>query len=184
MERNSRFVVGQEAGTSARSNKERGMPRVWLLRLVVATVMIAAGVGSAQTYDATLYPGFLPDPLRLSYVSGGGVDAGNLADAYGYPCAGWIARVPDHVVRVTRPFDYLRIFADGTGDTTLVLHNPATNETFCDDDSHGNGQPELVMTRLAPGEWHIFVGSYWRDEMHPYELTITEFSSRYALGLW
>lgn len=184
MERNHKFAVGQNAGASARTTRKEGRWYALRLRLVAAVVMLCTGAAIAQAYDATLSPGFVPDPVRFSYVSGGGNDARNLWNEHGRPCVGWIASFPDHVVRVTRPFDYLRIFVDGAGDTTLVLHNPRTGETFCDDDSYGNGQPQIVMNRLAAGEWHIYVGSYWRNEMHPYELFITEFSNASALGFW
>lgn len=151
-----------------------------MLRALIATAVLVVGTASAQSLDFALSPGFWPDPHRVSYVSGGPVNAGNLFDKYGFPCAGWIARSADHVMTLTRPFNYLRISAESRGDITLVLYNPRTGERFCDVPANGNGRPEIVMNYMTADTWWIYVGSYWRDDMHAYDLSVSEFSARTA----
>jgi hypothetical protein len=145
------------------------------LRNIVVVIGLLSTTAVAQSLDFVLSPGFWPDPHRVSYISGGQVNAFNLTDKYGYRCAGWIARMPDHVMTISRSFNYLRIHADSWGDVTLVLYNPRTGERFCDDTV---GTPEIVMSNMTADEWWIYVGSYHRGEMHDYELAVTEFSQR------
>lgn len=142
--------------------------------LLALTIALLTSTGTARTF--TLAPGFWPDPYRTSYVSGGSVNAFQLRDAYRESCAGWIAHAPDHVMTLTRPFHYLRITAESRGDITLILFNPRTGERFCDDGSWQIGRPEIVMDYITADEWWIYVGSFFRDEWHSYDLTVSEFT--------
>jgi hypothetical protein len=138
-----------------------------------ALLLLAAVASTALARDFWLDPYFWPDPHVETYVSGGTerIDG----------CPGYVARQPDHIMVLTDDFDYLRLFVDSGGeDTTLVLHQPSTGDTFCDDDGYGNRQPQIVMDYITEGEWHIYVGSFWPDELHPYALHVTEFRPQAA----
>lgn len=160
---------------------ERNSATPRMLRTLIVAIALSAATAAAQSLDFALAPGFWPDPHEVSYVSGGSVNAGNLVDTYGYACGGWIARSADHVMTITRPFDYLRITAESRGDITLVLYNPRTGERFCDSPLYGSGRSEIVMDYISSDVWWIYVGSRRRDGMHAYDLTVTEFSPRAAL---
>lgn len=152
------------------------------VKTLMLTLLTMGSAAFAQSLDFTLYPGFYPDPHRVTYISGGTVDASNFVDVYGYRCEGWIASSPDHVMRLTSPFGYLRMFAESSADLTMVLFNTRTGEVFCDDDGHGGLQPEIEMSYITADEWWIYVGSYYWNERHPYTLTVTEFSTDLAYG--
>ncbi len=164
-----------------RHHIERKPAMATMLRALIVAVVLVIGTASAQSRNFALSPGFWPDPHRVSYVSGGSVNAFNLSDSNGYLCGGWIASSPDHVMTLTRPFTYLRIAAESRGDITLVLYNPRTGERFCHAPAYGSGRPEIVMDYMTADPWWIFVGSYRRDAMHAYDLAVSEFSTRSAI---
>jgi hypothetical protein len=152
-----------------------------LLRPLILAVVLMTATAEAQSLDFVLAPGFWPDPHRVSYVSGGFVNANYLADVYGNACGGWIATSADHVMTITRPFTYLRITAESRGDVTLVLYNPRTRERFCHVPTFAAGRSEIVMDYISADTWWIFVGSYRRYDNHAYDLTVSEFSPRAAV---
>jgi hypothetical protein len=129
-----------------------------------ATPPPAAG-GGAQYANFTLGAGFLPDPQTGTGTTGGPVDA----STYGPGCVGSIDTTPDHTITVTSTVN-LKLFVDSDVDSTLVVRGPAG--TFCDDDSHGNLDPELNVT-LTPGEYHVWVGNFGSTQ-GTYTLTLTE----------
>lgn len=174
-----------DAARTARHIVRRHVPdrrramRPWIRALILAVVLTTA-TATGQSLDFVLAPGFWPDPHSVSFVSGGPVNAGNLTDVYGYACGGWIASSADHVMTITEPFSYLRISAESRGDVTLVLFNPRTGERFCDTPTYAGGRPEIVMDYISADTWWIYVGSARRDDVHAYDLTVTEFSPRAA----
>jgi hypothetical protein len=141
-------------------------------------VVLLATPAIAQALDTVVYPG--DRDFRTDFISGGSYDAFLLDDVYGDACSGWIAQEPDHVLTLPYDLTYLRIYAEARygGDLTLVLHHPSTGDIFCDDDSHGRLDPEITMTYMLAGEWHVYVGSYWRDDMHDYDFVATQDAQR------
>jgi hypothetical protein len=121
--------------------------------------------GGAQYANFTIGAGFLPDPQTGTGTTGGPVDA----STYGPGCVGSIDTTPDHTITVTSTVN-LKLFVDSDVDSTLVVRGPAG--TFCDDDSHGNLDPELNVT-LTPGEYHVWVGNFGSTQ-GTYTLTLTE----------
>ncbi|MEM7737689.1 MAG: peptidase S1 [Deinococcota bacterium] len=121
--------------------------------------------------NATLSPGFWPDPIVLSYYSGGNNDASN----YGDPCVGRIASVPDHILTVTEPLDYLHIYVESNADTTLIVEQVSTGEFACNDDAN-DLNPGLEWDFVPVDIYHIYVGNYHEnDALTEYQLFITEF---------
>jgi hypothetical protein len=130
-------------------------------------VVSAQGEGG----NATLHPGFWPDPIVLDYYSGGNNDA----SSYGEPCVGRIASVPDHILTVTEPLDYLRIYVESDADTTLVVEQVSTGEVACNDDAN-DLNPGLEWDFVPIDIYHVYVGNYHEnDALTEYQLFITEF---------
>ena len=115
--------------------------------------------------DFTLGAGFTPDPQRSRGQTGGSRDARN----FGKACVGTIDTSPDHRLTVTDPLD-LRIYVESTTDATLVIVGP--NRTWCDDDGHGDLDPE-VNAFLPPGQYEIYVGTNG-SQNGDYTITLTE----------
>lgn len=122
--------------------------------------------GGIEAYrDFTLGAGFTPDPQRSRGTTGGPRDA----RSYGKACVGNIDTTPDHRLTVTDTLD-LRIYVESTTDSSLVVVGP--NRTWCDDDSHGNLDPEISGV-FAPGQYQIFVGTN-APGGGDYTITLTE----------
>ncbi len=86
-------------------------------------------------------------------------------------CRGWISRTPDHILVTRRAFSFLRIFAEASGDTTLVVQN-ARGRVLCNDDTYGRN-PSLEGDFPA-GAYRVWVGSYSQGENIAYQLKLTE----------
>lgn len=145
------------------------------ISITVAALLVLSTVAStALARNFWLHEGFWPDPHVERFYSGGTTRFQG--------CPGYVGTHPDHIMELSDDFDYLRLFVDSAGeDTTLILHRPSTGETFCDDDGYGNLQPQIVMDYITAGTWHIYVGSYWADELHTYDLHVTEFPRDWGL---
>ena len=146
---------------------------------MIATASVLAALSAAAAHadgrDVELSPGFTPDPKQRSYISGGGNDASSEygEDVFGNSCIGHIADTPDHRMTLTDDFDYLRIWNESDGDTTLVIDGPGFL-VFCDDDS-GSGLNELIEANDWPaGTYDIYVGSYGSGDFHRYDLFFSE----------
>jgi SAM-dependent methyltransferase len=110
--------------------------------------------------------GFSPDPHKAKGASGGN----NLASALQADCTGWLATTPDHILELSTPFEYLRIFTQSAGDTALVIKMP--NGKFrCNDNTHGHNP--LLEGSWPIGVYQIWVASDKKDDMHEYEIKFT-----------
>lgn len=126
----------------------------------------------AEGGNVDLAPGFWPDPIVLRYYSGGNQDASR----YGEGCVGRIASVPDHIITVTEPLDYLRIYVESSTDTTLVVEQRSTGEAACNDDAD-DLNPALEWDFMPVDVYHVYVGNYHEnDTLTEYTLYITEFA--------
>ncbi len=139
----------------------------------VALVTFGAARAEAQrsnfgTIDLT--PGFVPDPHVVEGRSGGETNANTLSEN----CRGWISSTPDHILQVHGRFNWLRIFAQSTGDTTLVIQN-ARGRVLCDDDTFDRNP--AIEGDLPEGTYRIWIGSYSHGETLPYQLKFTELRS-------
>jgi hypothetical protein len=143
---------------------------VCVLRNLVVALLLCVGSAACAQKDYsnfTLGAGFTPDPQTGTGHTGGSVDISGLGDE----CAGMIDDTPDHVITVTSTVN-LRLYVNSDVDSTLVLVGPAG--IFCDDDSHGNLDPEINAT-LTPGRYEVFVGHL--GDKGRYRLTLTEGSA-------
>lgn len=165
-----RNETGQETkrGTTERWNINASRVCRWCSLLLSALMMHVHAEGG----NVDLAPGFWPDPVVLRYYSGGNHEASQ----YGDNCVGRIASVPDHVITVTEPLDYLRIYVESSTDTTLVVEQRSTGEVACNDDAN-DLNPALEWEFVPVDVYHVYVGNYHEnDVLTEYTLYITEFT--------
>lgn len=138
--------------------------------VVVGVVGVAAGNASAQPSNfgtIQLATGFQPDPSVANGTSGGARQASTMMQG----CQGWIANTPDHILNLTTPFRWLRIFAESASDTTIVIQGP-DGRVQCDDDTFDRNP--AIQSNFNPGQYRVWVGSYRQGENSAYQLKVTE----------
>lgn len=137
--------------------------------LLTASVGISAAVILPQAARAdyqsfSLAPGFSPNPAMGTGLSGGRQETND--------CGYIDAEAPDHVVTLTRPFQFLRASVEAEGDVTLLIVGP--DGRSCSDDANGL-MPE-VSGAWPAGTYQIWVGDFVGDRLgaHRYELYLSE----------
>jgi hypothetical protein len=124
--------------------------------------------------DVTIQHPFTPDPLTVRGMSGGSIPGSKIAGKAETqptgPCQGFMDEAPDHTVKLTSKFDYLKLVVQSPADTTMIVKGPGG--TWCNDDFDGKN-PGIVGEWL-PGTYQIWVGSYAQGKYLPYTLQITE----------
>jgi hypothetical protein len=107
-------------------------------------------------------------------MSGGSVQGSKIAGKAETPptgpCQGFMDEVPDHTLKLTSKFDYLKLVVESPADTTMIIKGPGG--TWCNDDF--NGKNPGIVGEWLPGTYQIWIGSYKEDESLPYTLKITE----------
>ena len=131
---------------------------------------LSIGGDTAHFGVHSLAAGFLPDPNKISVVSGGSIAVSTLNLPIG--CTGHVTATPDIIVNWDGS-GYLRFFVDGEGDTTMVINGPNAN-WHCDDDSGEGVNPQIVFDDAATGQYDIWIGSYSSGEQVSGTLKITE----------
>ncbi len=163
-------------------------------RAGLAAALLASGYGAtavAQVTGLTLggreanygvhavTPGFQPDPLNISVVSGGEVDAATLG--LGPGCKGWVTRRPDAIIQLSATSARLRFYVTpttGRPDTTLIV-NHANGSWRCNDDSWGSLSPTVDVNHAPPGQYFVWVGSYHQGDHVRGVLHLTELSTNH-----
>jgi len=142
------------------------------MALAALSLIMASGALAQNSNFGTinLRPGFSPDPWGARGTSGGASNASHI-DAR---CSGWISGAPDHVLKVQSHFGFLRIFAESSDDTTLVIQTPR-GQVLCNDDAYGLNPS--VEGRFPAGTYRVWVGSYTQGESSSYRLGVTELRS-------
>ncbi|MBP0018087.1 MAG: hypothetical protein J7647_11075 [Cyanobacteria bacterium SBLK] len=113
-----------------------------------------------------------PNTLLIRGISGGEIAARNVADRVDTPtgpCVGFVDREPDHIVTLTGFFNFLNIQVRSSADTTIVVSGPGG--TWCNDD-YQDKNPGIGGQWLE-GQYQIWVGSYEKNQYHPYTIQIT-----------
>jgi len=113
--------------------------------------------GRSNYGAVTIFGSQLGQPYSMQVVSGGNIDVSRV----GLPanCRGFVTQQPDVIVTYQQPGRQLAFFAEGQGDTTLVIRGP-NGQWSCSDDEGGNRNPLLTMANAQPGQYEIWVGSY------------------------
>lgn len=123
--------------------------------------------------DISISHKFSPDPLTVRGMSGGSVAGNKISgrvDTSTGPCNGFVDEAPDHTVKLTSKFDYLKLQIQAPQDTTIIVKGPGG--TWCNDDLDGKN-PGIVGEWL-PGNYQVWIGSYEEGKYFPYTLQITE----------
>ncbi len=133
---------------------------------------------SPSTFDdATLAPGFLPDPAKLEGKAGGPDSVSELDG-----CGGYIAQAdsPDHVVTLSADFQWMEFAVRSDEKTSLTIVRQEDMEVFCVDLSEaseniwGHRGYTLANSSWEAGEYRIYVGAD-RPGHHPdYQLFVSE----------
>ncbi len=123
--------------------------------------------------NVTLRPKFSPDPMTIRGISGGSVAAnsvGGRKETPTGPCVGFVDEPPDHTIKLTSFFNYLSLVVESPQDTTLVISGPGG--TWCNDDFQGKNPG--IAGQWKPGTYRVWVGSYDKNNYHPYIIRISE----------
>ena len=126
---------------------------------------------SPRTENLMLVEGFSPDPHIVTGLTAGGPE--NLEfDTCNY---GFVPGEPQAIVnyesRTGR--SNLVIFAESDIDITLFVAGDGAR-IYCDDDSFGDGDPQLIIDNAPSGEYMIWVGAYNEGESARARLYISE----------
>ncbi len=149
----------------------RHNPFVGLVAFLAAALV--APLAMAQTIN--LNTGFMPDPQRYQGTAGGPVSAQTVqAD-----CRGFIPAQPSFILQTPTGFRFLRVFAESSADTTLMVRG--VSGTWCADDTYG-ANPGVDLRGLPPGRYDIYVGTYSAGQAAPFQLAVSELSSSRPLG--
>ena len=122
---------------------------------IAQAALVLAGA-RAVSGNRTVGGRVVPDPMEVSVVSGGAVDARLLG--LGPGCFGFVTAVPTVIVRVTAPVRNLRFFVTAPSDTTLLVHS--AGRWVCSDDSWGGTNPTVDLPLAVPGSYDVWVGSF------------------------
>lgn len=132
---------------------------------LVGFAAFAGAPGTVQAQDASLRPnfgsvtlrsGFDPDPYTVSVYAGGSIDAYDDTDLPA-ACVGKISDAPDFSVTYTAGQLPLAFRVVSNSDTTLIVNGP-DGRWSCDDDSFGDGDPQVVFRRPRSGKYDVWVG--------------------------
>ena len=118
------------------------------------------GGGSGDYCDFFLPPGFDPDPVAGTGISGG--------PDYTNDC-GYIDTTPDHILTIPKGFNFLRAHVESPGDVTMLVTGP--DGRFCRDDE--SGYLPVLHGAWPPGTYNIWIGD-WDEGGYPYTLYLTE----------
>lgn len=124
-----------------------------LSALAATTALAQDASATATSGSVRASAGFTPDPISVSIVSGGNIDASRL----GGSCTGMIARAPDYEFTYTAGSYPLTFAVASGGDTTLVINGP-DGRWYCDDDSSGL-DPIVSFSSPRSGTYDIWIGA-------------------------
>ncbi len=153
----------------------------WIAAIAIAALLVAvpSQLHAQRRSRATLFedivlpPRFRPDPLFLDGISGGTFEIAAMSDREDTEtgsCVGFVQQTPDHRLELTAEFASLHLQVFSSDDTTLLVRGPGGS--WCNDDFEGKN-PGIAGKWLA-GTYEIWVGSYHRDEYHPYTIQISQ----------
>ncbi|RUR77829.1 hypothetical protein ACF3DV_28185 [Chlorogloeopsis fritschii PCC 9212] len=142
------------------------------IALTISTTAHAEETPPPIFADVTIGRKFSPDPLTVRGMSGGSLPGNqvvNKTETSTGPCAGFIDKKPDHILKLTSKFDYLKLQVESPEDTTLIVSGPGG--IWCNDDFEGKNPG--ILGEWLPGTYQLWVGSYQKDKYFPYTLQIT-----------
>jgi hypothetical protein len=148
--------------------------------LAATSAPMAAGTGELDPnaeptfFTVELDRDFLPDPYSIEIFPGGATDASTLG--LGTECVGSTATAPDVSVVLTEDFPLLRMFVVSEEDTSLIVRAP-DGGFFCNDDSSGSINPMLDLTDAPAGEYDVWVGNVFSEDVTQGTLYLSELTT-------
>lgn len=141
----------------------------WHYATVAVGVSLGVWLGVAATarsdsHSLLLSPGFSPDPLVMTGISGGTQTT---------PDCGFIKTgSPNLTVTLTDAFQFLQAAVTAAGDVTLLVEAPS-GRRICSDDV--NGLMPQISGAPPAGTYKIWIGDYQAqpDTGYSYQLTLT-----------
>jgi hypothetical protein len=153
----SRHGVGDTTMKSLKLAAAIGAVLVAGAATTIADTAAAQNSGLRPNFGSVrLRAGFQPDPYTISVYAGGSIDAYTDTDLPG-ACVGNISDAPDYSVTYTAGRLPLVFRAVSNSDTTLIVNGP-DGRWSCDDDSFGDGDPQVVYRRPRSGKYDIWIG--------------------------
>ena len=132
---------------------------------LAAGLMLCAGAAVAQdpslpaNFGAIrLTAGFDPDPHVVEVVAGGEINAYSDTPLPA-ECVGNISDAPDFEVTYDAGSLPLAFRVVSKSDTTLLVNDP-DGEWSCDDDSFGDGDPQVVFRKPKSGTYDVWIGVF------------------------
>ena len=145
--------------------------RLFLIGIILnfsINTILAQNKNSKITVDNEL----ITNPLTVEGVSGGTINAIEITQiektATGY-CDGFVARQPNHILKLNSFFDFLRVEVQSPADMTILIQGPGG--VWCNDDSE-NTNP-IIEGQWQPGIYKLWIGSYQPNSNNNYRIQIT-----------
>jgi hypothetical protein len=147
-------MIRQQARLGVRSHAMRTVRALWVglvlsVPLPAAAQQALALTGRPTSATVRLRPGFRPDPGTVRTTAGGATQHPS--------CQGFVSARPNVVVNVTAAVPFVRVYAAGSGDTTLHLLGP-DGQWRCADDTFGVHPG--IDGPLPVGTWRLWVGTH------------------------
>lgn len=133
--------------------------------IVVPTGLVAVltSITLVSAEPLPITPNFKPDPIVLTGISGGKKNSQG---------CGKIGEEPNHVIRLSDDFKYLRFSVEGEGDLTLLIEPPSGPPSCILYDSAAGGK--IQSSGLwESGIYRISIGDR-SGQNHNYTLSITQ----------
>ncbi len=84
---------------------------------------------------------------------------GNSGGSINSKDCGFIAASPNHVMRINRRMDYMRLTVRAKGgQPTLLIVEPKTGKRFCALGDQGSGLLPEISGSWEPGDYNVYVG--------------------------
>lgn len=125
---------------------------------MAAVVVPAVAQNSALRANygsVSLNAGFTPDPYTFSVTAGGSVNGSALPGS----CTGMISEAPDVEVTYRAGGFPLAFRSISSSDTTLIINGP-DGRWYCDDDSFGDRDAQVLFSRPQSGTYDVWVGTF------------------------
>ncbi len=141
--------------------------------IITLSLAALAPAASAQTTRLTpsgaptggavrVQPSAAPEPAATSVTAGGPVE---------HPgCGGFVTARPQVVITAAADLPWLRVYAEGSGDTSLAILGP-NNQWRCADDTYG-ANPS-IDGRFRRGAYRVWVATPTANATAPATVTVT-----------
>lgn len=149
----------------------------YLLAMLSVVVAMPVAAQKANFDSVSLAPGFASSAGRVTGYTGGSYSLSTISnrDRNNNPCIGFGDTNPDHIIKLEKDFQRLKVQVDSGGkDTTLVIQGPKDNIVACGDDSSNSNDASVEGTKWRSGTYRVWVGTIDAGAKYKYTLSVTE----------